>query len=91
MASTEKRSISKKTPRHSVALPRPLAEQVRKMARDRRLSANQVLVDLIEAGIDARKREKEKFAGLVEELANTGSERRRKEIKSELARLTFGD
>lgn len=83
--------ISKKTPRQSVALPPSISEQVRKIARDRRLSANQVLVELIQAGIDARQREKERFMGLAEELATTSSGRRRKEIKQELARLTFGE
>jgi hypothetical protein len=83
--------ISKKAPRQSVALPPSISEQVRKIASDRRLSANQVLVELIQGGIDARQREKERFMGLAEELATTSSARRRKEIKRELARLTFGE
>ena len=64
---------------------------VRKIASDRRVSANRVLVELIQAGIAARQREKETFMGLAEELATTTSARRRKEIKQELARLTFGE
>ena len=83
--------VSKKVPRQSVALPETISEQVRKIARDRRLSANQVMVELIEAGINARQREKENFMVLAEELATTSSARRRKEIKRELARLTFGE
>jgi hypothetical protein len=82
---------SKKAPRQSVALPPSIYEQVRKIASDRRLSANQVLVELIQAGIDARQREKERFMGLAEELATTTSARRRTAIKQELARLTFGE
>ena len=83
--------ISKKVGRQSVALPPVISEQVRKIASDRRLSANQVLVELIEAGIDAREREKQRFLALVEELAETKNSRRRKAIKQELARLTFGE
>ena len=83
--------VSKKATRQSVALPPSISEQVRKIAKDRRLSANQVMVDLIEAGIKARQREKEHFMTLAEELATTESARRRKEIKQELARLTFGE
>lgn len=83
--------VSKKVPRQSVALPAAISEQVRKIARDRRLSASQVMVELIEAGLNARQREKENFMVLAEELATTSSARRRKEIKRELARLTFGE
>ncbi|MBI4472416.1 MAG: hypothetical protein HY646_07085 [Acidobacteria bacterium] len=81
----------KKAARQSVALPPSISEKVRKIANDRRLSANQVLLELIEAGIDARQREKETFMSLVEELTITKNPRRRKEIKQELARLTFGE
>ena len=86
-----KATVSKKAARQSVALPPSVSEQVRKIASDRRLSANQVLVELIQAGFDARQREKDRFMGLVEELATTNNARRRKEIKLELARLTFGE
>ena len=82
---------TKKAARQSVALPPSISDHVHKIASDRRLSANQVLVELIQAGIDARQREKERFMGLAEELATTSSVRRRKEIKLELARLTFGE
>jgi hypothetical protein len=81
--------LPKKGARQSVALPPSVSEQVRKIASDRRVNANRVLVDLIQAGIAARQREKETFMGLAEELATTSSARRRKEIKQELARLTF--
>jgi hypothetical protein len=83
--------LVKKGARQSVALPPSVSEQVRKIASDRRVSANRVLVDLIKAGIAARQREKENFLDLAEELATTSSARRRKEIKQELARLTFGE
>ena len=83
--------VSKKAARQSVSLPPSIYEEVRKIASDQRLSANQVLVALIEAGIDARQREKERFMVLAEELATTRNARRRKQLKQELARLTFGE
>jgi hypothetical protein len=83
--------LTKKVPRQSVALPPSIAEQVRKIANDRQLSANRVLIELVQAGIHARQQEKERFTALVEELAATTSPRRRKDIKQELARLTFGE
>jgi len=49
------------------------------------------MVQLIEAGIDAQQRERQQFLALAEELATTKSARRRKTIKQELARLTFGE
>ena len=94
MANSKKRGTTQAasaTTRQSISLPRPIADVVRKIANDRRLSANQVVVDLIEAGIEARNREKERFMSLAEELATTKSARRQEEIKLELARLTFGE
>ena len=95
MANVKKRpsrnASSATVARQSISLPRPIAERVRKIATDRRLSANQVVVDLIEAGLEAREREKQTFMALAEELATTKNSRRQEEIKRELARLTFGD
>lgn len=82
---------SKTVTRQSVSLPAEVAEHVRRLAANRRLSANQVVVELLEVGIEARKREKERFLALAEELAKAKSPRRQKEIKQELARLTFGE
>jgi hypothetical protein len=77
--------------RQSVTLPPSVAEHVRKIAVAKRLSANQVLVDLVEAGIQAREKEKVRFMALAEELANCKNARRQSEIKQELALLTFGE
>lgn len=84
------RSTSRPT-RQSVTLPSSLADHVRKLAKNRRLSANQVLIELIEDGIEAREREKKRFMDLAEELATAKDRRRQDEIKRELARLTFGE
>jgi predicted DNA-binding ribbon-helix-helix protein len=44
-----------KTVRQSVTLPAKVATQVRSMAKRRRLSANRMLVELLEEGIEAKK------------------------------------
>ena len=77
--------------RQSIALPDSVAAHVRELAAARRLSANQVIVELVEAGIESRNREKERFMMLAEELTTCKNRRRQSEIKKELARLTFGE
>jgi hypothetical protein len=55
-----------KTVRQSVSLPAPLAAKVRSMAKGRRLSANRILIELIENGIEADKRKQDEFFELAE-------------------------
>jgi hypothetical protein len=86
-----KRRTSTSAIRQSITLPAALAEHVRKIAASKRLSANQVLVDLVEEGIQAREKEKVRFMALAEELANCKNAKRQSEIKQELAILTFGE
>ena len=54
-------------------------------------SANRVIVDLIETGLEAREQEKKRFFDLADRLskATDGSEQKR--LKEQLARLTFGE
>ena len=51
----------KKTVRQSVSLPSNVAAQVRNLAKTRRLSANRMLVELIENGMEAEKRKQREF------------------------------
>jgi len=51
--------------RRSVSLPAPIAKQVDRMAKTRRLSDNRVLVELIELGIEARKQKERRFLSLL--------------------------
>jgi hypothetical protein len=61
--------------RQSISLPARLAKRVCAIAKARRTSANRVLVDLIETGLEARDAEKERFlaspAALEEPLLRT--------------------
>jgi hypothetical protein len=85
MAKTEK-SI-----RQSVSLPTRLARDVRAIAKTRKTSANRVLVDLIEAGLQSKESEKEKFFALANQLSESKDPAERRRLKKELARMTFGE
>ena len=63
---------------------------MRTLARTRKTSANRVLVDLIEAGLQSKESEKERFFLLVSRLTESSDPAERKRLKEELARMTFG-
>jgi predicted metalloendopeptidase len=77
--------------RQSVSLPTRVARRVRSIAASQRTSANRVIVELIEAGLDAREREKREFFEVAERLAQSSSAAEQKRLKAELARMTFGE
>ena len=58
--------VANKAIRKSVSLPANLATQVRNMAKSRRVSANRMLVELIENGIEAEKNKQKEFFELAE-------------------------
>ena len=61
------------------------------MAKKRKTSANRILVDLIEAGLESREAEKERFFSLVSRLTQSKNTAERQRLKEELARMTFGE
>lgn len=77
--------------RRSIALPFHIAQRVYTMAKARKISANRVVVDLIEAGIQAKEAEKQHFFSLADQLTKSNDSDERQRIKKELARMTFGD
>jgi predicted transcriptional regulator len=80
-----------KSVRQSVSLPSDVARRVQALAKRRRTSANRVIVELIETGLEAREREKKTFFELADRLVNTSDASEQKRLKEELARMTFGD
>ena len=76
--------------RQSVSLPTPVARRVRAMAKTRRTSANRVLVDLIEAGLQAKEAEKERFLALTRRFKETSDPRESERLREELANMIFG-
>ena len=83
--------IADKSIRQSVSLPARVARRVKSLAQTSNTSANRVIVDLIESGLAAREREKERFLDLADRLAGSRDPQERKRLKKELARMTFGD
>ena len=80
-----------KTVRQSVSLPPRLAKRVKVLTKIQRSSTNQVLVNLIETGLESKEAEKRHFFELADRLATSTDPEEREQIKSELARMTFGE
>jgi hypothetical protein len=76
--------------RQSITLPAKLATQVRTMAKARRLSANRMLLELIEDGINAEKRKEQEFFELAERFRNEKDAEQAKRLGNELGRMVFG-
>jgi hypothetical protein len=79
-----------KTVRQSVSLPAGVARRVKSLATTARMSANRVIVDLIESGLEAREREKKRFFEVADRLARSRDAEEQARLKDELARMTFG-
>jgi hypothetical protein len=82
---------SQRSVRQSVSLPSAVARRVQALAKRRRTSANRIIVDLIESGLEAKDREKLAFFDLADRLAHTSDPTEQKRLKEELARMTFGE
>ncbi len=82
---------SNKTVRQSVSLPANVAVQVRTLAKTRRLSANRMLVELIENGIEAEKRKQQEFFELAERFRSATDPEDVKRVGDQLGRMVFGD
>ena len=82
---------SKRSTRQSVTLPSAVARRVQALAKRHRTSANGVIVELIERGLEAKEREKIAFFELADRLAHSSDRVEQKRLKEELARMTFGD
>ena len=80
-----------KSVRQSVSIPARIAKKVLAIAKTRKTSANRVLVDLIEAGLESKEAEKQRFFALVENLAESTDPGEQRRLKDELARMTFGE
>ena len=84
-------SVADKPVRQSVSLPTRVARRVRSLAQTTNTSANRVIVDLIESGLDAREQGKKRFLELADRLARSRDPEEQKRLKDELARMTFGE
>ena len=80
----------RKPVRQSISLPAGVAAQIRSMARTRRLSANRLLVELIEDGLEAQKQKQQKFFELAERFRNEADPEEAKRLGDQLGRIVFG-
>jgi hypothetical protein len=90
-----KRSQVKGTPtkhvRRSVTLPPKIARQVETLARQRALSDNRVLVELIEQGIEAQQQKEKAFFQLAERFRAASDPEQVKQLGDQLGRFVFGE
>ena len=77
--------------RQSVSLPARVARRVKSLAKSSNASANRIIVELIESGLEAREQERRRFFELADRLVQTRDAGEQKRVKDELARMTFGE
>jgi hypothetical protein len=82
---------TKKPVRQSVSLSPQTARRVKALAQRRKSSANRVIVDLIESGLESADNERQRFLNLADRLSATADPAERRRLKEELARMTFGE
>jgi hypothetical protein len=77
--------------RRSVTLPREVVKEVESISRQRRLSDNRVLVELIEEGIQARKEKEKAFFELAKRFREASDPREVEQLGDQLGRFIFGE
>ena len=83
--------IVERPTRQSVSLPPKVAKRVKALARKRKASANRVIVDLIQEGLESAKNERRHFLDLANRFATASDPAERQRLTAELARMTFGE
>jgi hypothetical protein len=84
-------ATAEKAVRQSVSLPSPVARRVRAIAKARRTSANRILVDLIETGLEAGETEKRRFFDLARRFKESSDPEESERLREDLARMIFGE
>jgi hypothetical protein len=74
-----------------VTLPAKIAKQVETLAKERDLSDNRVLVELIEQGIEARQQKEKAFFQLAERFRAADDPKQVKQLGDQLGRFVFGE
>ena len=77
--------------RQSVSLPSSVTRRIRALAKTRRTSANRVLVDLVETGLQAKEAERERFLALAQRFKESSDPGESDRLREELAQLIFGE
>ena len=79
-----------KSIRTSVTLTPKLAGRVKRLARNDKSSMSKVVVSLIEEGLAAREREKDRFLAMAQRLTETDDTAEQQRLQEEMGRMTFG-
>ena len=77
--------------RRSLTIPAPLAARIDTIAEQRHVSANRVILDLIEDGIAAYDGRRAAFLELTERFQKSTDPVETERLREELIRMTFGD
>jgi predicted transcriptional regulator len=94
MALTKRSRAQSTRPKHvrrSVTLPPKIARQVEALAKERDLSDNRVLIELIEQGIEARQQKEKAFFQLAERFRAADDPEQVKQLGDQLGRFVFGE
>jgi predicted transcriptional regulator len=89
--SSRAKSARTKHVRRSVTLPPKIDKQVEILAKERALSDNRVLVELIEQGIEARQQKEKAFFQLAERFRAADDPEQVKQLGNQLGRFVFGE
>ena len=90
MVHTGVMAVKEKAVRQSVTLPSKVANQVRSLAKRRRLSANRMLVELVEEGIAAQEQKEKAFFELANRFRAAADPKEVERIGEQLGRMVFG-
>lgn len=77
--------------RQSVTLPANIAAQVRRLAKEQRLSANRMLLELIRNRMQAEKRKQEEFLDLARRFRNATDPAEVDRLGGRMGRMVFGN
>jgi hypothetical protein len=77
--------------RRSVTIPAELAARIEAIADNRHVTANRVILDLIEDGIASYDRRRAAFLELTERFQKSTDPVETERLREELIRMTFGD
>ena len=83
--------VVRKQVRRSVTLPQQLDRQIETIAKNRRLSGNHVLVELVELGLETRHQKERAFFEPAERFRNSRNPEEVKQLGDELGRFVFGE
>ena len=76
--------------RVTLSLPPITLRRVKALAKTREASASQVVAKLIERGLEAHDRERQRFMQLTDRLAQSTGDAEEKQAADELADMIFG-